>query len=190
MVLNITKYISEQVKSVNNYIGTFAVNVIKNKDGKIVNYVGEEKRDFSPSDIVGIGGYLRIDPKVSYSKSDKKGSSCGSEWTGKLQFKIAVFSINQNKNMDPFKVENKLHGTVLGISFNSYTGKETDILIEPVSSVCDFEQNLKDELNMTGETGAKGQMVVNTYNLIWTFRKDDNCVENCDVFEEDLCQTI
>lgn len=191
MVLNITKYISEKVKGSNKYIGTFAVNCIKNKEGKIVNYAGEEKRDFSVSDIVGIGGYQRIESKVTYSKSDKQKASCGSiTWNGNITFKIVVFSINQNKNMDPFKVENKIHGTILGIDFSEYTGIEQGIKVQMVSSVMDFEQNLKDELNMTGETGAKGQMVVNTYSLQWEFQKDDNCVDNCDVFEETLCQTI
>ncbi len=189
MVLKITKYISEQIKASNPYIDAFAFNVIKMKTGEIVNFIGAEKTNFSPTDINGFAAYLRVDPNVTYSKPTRQVQSCENRFLASQDFKIVLFSINQSKRPDPAKLENKIVSDLVRMNFGLYTGKEQSILITLKKSNLDYAEVFKTELNQDYDIGAESVIIGINATLSWSFTKDD-CTEECNIWEDVECQII
>lgn len=189
MVLNLTEYIGEQIKALNPYLDAFAVNCIKLKGGEIVNFIGEEKTNYSPTDIVGMGAYIRIDPNIKYAKQVKRNTSCENKFIGSAQFRLVVFSINQFKRPHPYKLENKLTGDINGLNFGTYTGKEQEITCIVNSANLNFVDNFVSELSTDHSIPAESVIIALNCTLSWSFRKED-CIDNCNIWEEVSCQNI
>jgi hypothetical protein len=190
MVLEITKFIAQQVKASNEYLGAFAINCIKTKDNKIVSFVGTEKRDFSISDIDGLGAYLRIDGKIEYEKSTRREHSCENRYIGRANIWLVIYNVNRDKRIDPFKIENKITGKLIGMPFWDYTGKEKDLTLVIKGSNLNTEEVYQQETgSLLEQTGATVQIMALNSALEWSFRKED-CVDNCEVYEDEMCSAI
>lgn len=182
MVLEIIEFIGDNLLKRNPYIDVFGANVIKlGKDGAIVNFVGEEKQDFSPTDIMGIGAYARLDGNISYAEDSQRQTACAPRIIGTAKFRLVIFSINQVKKIHPYKLENKITSDLMRIGFGGYTGKEKFIKLMVNGSNLNFLDNFKQEIGKDYNIGADATIIALNSTLTWVASKDE-CIDDCNVF--------
>jgi hypothetical protein len=149
-----------------------------------VNFIGEEKRDFSPSDLVGTAAYARIDPTITYTEVDEdRRFSDKPTYRGSVKVRIVVFQINKTPKLHPVKTENKILGDLMDMNFNSYTGKEQQIRIEPISSNLNFYDNFVQEVSKDYTVPTDSIIIALNCTLSWEAGPDE-CEKTCNVYEE------
>lgn len=181
MVLDIIDYIGEQLLAANPYLEAFAANCIKLKEGQIVNFVGEEKQNFGPSDIIGIAAYARITSGITYTENPKKMFSCSPANKASMDFRIVLFQIGRTPKLHPVKAENKLWADMYRMSFATYTGGEEEIKLSVKSSVLDFSEAFRTEVGKDYTIPTDSVIIALNCNLSWLANPED-CVDNCNVF--------
>lgn len=178
MVLDIIKYIGEQVKGKNAIIDTFAVNCIKLKDGQVVNFVGHEKQNFGISDIRGTSFYIRmVDPKITYTRSKAMASNLYSYDAG-IKFRVVFFQIGALDMVEAAYIENKISGDIRKITFAGYGGKERRIKVINTGSTLDYSTAFFEEVGKDFFTGQPSVIVALDYQLTWNFVAD-TCPDEC-----------
>lgn len=184
MVLDIIDYTGDALLAENPFIDSFGSNCIKLKTGEIVNFIKTEKEDFTPSDIRGIGAYIRLDPNITYTDQPERQTSCAPKVLASMPFRLVVFQVNAIENkLHPVKLENKIASDLLKISFGSYTGKEQSIRITHQSSNLNFYDNFVSEVGKEYNVGADSVIIALNCTLEW-IKTDDNCDADCNVYED------
>lgn len=182
MVLDIIEHIGKKLQEENPYIDAFANNCIKTKDGYIVNFVGEEKNDFSPTDIIGIGAYTRIDPNISYNEETvTRRESCAPKVRASKKFRLVLFQCGQNKKVSAYKLEDKIRKDLVAIGYGDYVGGENEIKLAVNSSSLNFYDNFVQEVGKKYNVGADSIIVAWNCTLSYV---PDNCRTECDVYED------
>lgn len=181
MVLDIIDYIGDKLLVENPYIDSFGANCIKLKTGEIVNFIKTEKEDFSPSDIRGIGAYVRLDPTITYTEQTNKFTSCAPKLIASIGFRLVIFQVNAIDNkLHPVRLENKVVADLLKIGYKQYQGYEQNIKLEVLSSNLDFYSNFVDEVGKEYSVGADSVIIAINCNLTW-IQTAENC--ECNVFD-------
>jgi len=181
MVLDIIDYIGDKLLAANPYIEAFAANCIKLKKGQIVNFVGEEKQNFGPSDIIGIASYARITSGITYTDNPKKMFSDSPAVKGSMDFRIVLFQIGRTPKLHPVKAENKLWADLYRMNFTTYTGVEEEIKVSVKSSALDFSEAFRVEVGKDYTIPTDSVIIALNCNLAWLANPED-CAENCNVF--------
>lgn len=179
MVLDIIEYIGDAMLVQNPIIDSFGANCIKIKSGEIVNFISKDKKDFTPSDIVGVGAYVRLDPTITYREQTNKFTSCAPKLLASIGFRFVVFQVNAIENrLHPVRLEQKITSDLLKINYKQYTGYEQNIKLEVGSSNLDFSANFLEEVGKDYSIGADAVIIAINCTLSW-IQSAENC--ECEV---------
>lgn len=181
MVLDLIQYIGDKLLEKNTFIDVFANNCIQTRGGRIVNFVGEEKSDFSPSDIVGIGAYTRIEPNITYREEADRKNSCEVKVRASKNFRLVIFQCNQDKKLSAYKLEDKIRRDLLAIGYSEYTGNEDEVKVVVNSSNLNFFDNFVQEVGKNYTVGVDSIIIALNCTLTYL---PDNCDNECDVYED------
>lgn len=185
MVLDLIQYIGDKLVEKNTFIDVFANNCIQTKGGRVVNFVGEEKSDFSPSDIVGIGAYTRIEPTINYTEEVDRKNSCNVKVRASKKFRLVIFQCGQDKKLSAYKLEDKIRRDLLAIAYGDYAGAEDEIKVKVDSSNLNFFDNFVQEVGKNYSVGTDSIIIALNCTLTYL---PDNCDKECDVYEDQtLC---
>lgn len=167
MVLDIIEYIGDNILAQNPYIDSFGSNCIKIND-QVVNLVGGEKENFGPSDIKGVGSYVRLDPNITYTKQTNKFTSCAPKTLASMGFRLVVFQVNAIENkLHPVRLESKITSDLFKIDWKQYLGLEQNIELDVTSSNLDFSENFKEEVGRDYSVGADSVIIAINCTLSW-----------------------
>lgn len=167
MVLDIIDYIGDNILAQNPYIDSFGANCIKIND-QVVNLVGGEKENFGPSDIKGIGSYVRLDPNITYTKQTNKFTSCAPKTLASMGFRLVVFQVNAIENkLHPVRLESKITSDLFKINWKEYLGLEQNIELDVTSSNLDFSANFREEVGKDYNVGADSVIIAINCTLSW-----------------------
>jgi hypothetical protein len=118
-------FIGAELKRLNPFIDTYAVNAIRlpGKRALVVKFGNPSEEYVGISDMAGNAFYIRINPKWNYAQ-ERALSSSQKEYRAELQFRLVFFSIDQKDKPDAEKVANKLATDLQKINFAGYRGPE------------------------------------------------------------------
>lgn len=181
MVLDIIEYIGDAILVQNPFIDSFGANCIKLPSGEIVNFISKDKENFGPSDIKGIGAYVRLDPTITYTEQTNKYTSCAPKLLASIGFRFVVFQVNAVENrLHPVRLEQKITSDLLKVSYKQYQGYEQNIKLEVGSSNLDFYANFVEEIGKDYNIGADAVIIAQNCTLSWVQSAED-C--ECNVFD-------
>lgn len=181
------EFIGDQIKAANPWINSYNVNCIQLPDknngqkGEVVNFVGEEKEYLGIDDSKGNAFYIRTNPKLTYSPQ-RQMSSCEPTVEVTVPFKFVFFTINQDEDFCPLKLESLFSNNIRGINFAKYLGEERKIKIIIKESNTDAFQVFFDEIGKKYKFGAKSICI--SINCELKFLSTKNCIE-CDIFQDE-----
>lgn len=145
MALEILNYIGGVVKKANVFFDTFAVNGIQLPGGQVVKFDdNQEKQYIGLDDTVGTSFYIRSNPLITYSNTDRKLSSMRSVNNAIKTCRLIAFSFDPNSNISSELLTNKLIHDLTSITFKGLAMNRPQITIKKSNN--NYLDNLKDEL--------------------------------------------
>lgn len=193
MIDEIQKIIAQQLKEKNKYLNRIDVNCIQMDSGHVVLDFNRNEVYSGASDIVGVGAYIRYTTRFQYSpvtpneRKNKRTSSCNNQHAVEVPLRMVIYNFDDSKEFNITRLEEKITNDIMGVSFSSYNGAETQISIEITDSVNNPHDVWQSEIQMPVKEGNNFfQMLAINFNLTFvrSFMKED-CFEDCFVFNND-----
>lgn len=179
MASRLFKHIGTKLKAATPWVNVYSVNCIQLPNGRVVNLVGNEKTDFSLNDASGNGFYIRTVPKFLYTPL-RQLSSTQKDFLVTVPFRFVFYSINQDVELDPLKLENIFTTNLRQLSFLDYTGSERFPEITILSSNVDSSAVFLEEVKQEREDGTSLIAILIEGHLKFT-STNDNCDDDCGI---------
>lgn len=180
MVEVIVKEIGKQVKELNPYFDTFAVNAIQMPDGKVVvNFYGDEPVYEGIEDYKGVAFYIRIEPKATIQKATQQLTSCTPSYNARQRCHLVAFAFSSPKEIDSDKWVDKLARCLLEVNLKKIPSKPSiQIQEKNANHIDNFNEETKKRFNVQ----EKFNCVKVSFDLFYDVALED--CNFCDIYKD------
>ena len=194
MVIDLLNYIADEVATRNPYFNHYDGIAQQTSDGRVFRFsVANEKKFCGINDSEGIGFYVKVDPKVSYTLG-KFITSTKQINEGNISCNLVAYQVNSEINI--LNWIEKIVESLKSVDFTLYTGDERHIKVEIQSTSASPETIFKEETTKEFAWDASLKVISILYIVKFSTTKYD-CNE-CNIFDQDcesniprqLCQDV
>ena len=194
MVIDLLNYIADEVATRNPYFNHYDGIAQQTSDGRVFRFsVADEKKFCGINDSEGIGFYVKVDPKVSYTLG-KFITSTKQINEGNISCNLVAYQVNSEINI--LNWIEKIVESLKSVDFTLYTGDERHIKVEIQSTSASSETIFKEETTKEFAWDASLKVISILYIVKFSTTKYD-CNE-CNIFDQDcesniprqLCQDV
>lgn len=181
MVTSIVERIGDELKRMNQYFDSYAINCFQLPNGEVVTKFNEEEmEDQSISDCKGIAFYIRIEPKATVQKKDKQFTSCETSYRARQTCHLVAYNFETKKIIDSDLWVNRLAKCLIGISFPSFKNNPSlQIASMNASYIDNFIEETKKQFNVTKYFNC----VKVTFDVLYDVELQD--CNFCDIYKKD-----
>lgn len=177
MVTKIAQKIGDEIKRMNPYFNSFAVNCFQLPNGQVVaKFFDEEFQEESINDCQGIAFYIRIEPKAKLSQKRRKLTSCDSSHEARQTCYLVAYNFETKKLIDSDIWVNRLAKCLQLINDNDFTIQITNT---NSSFIDNYIEETKKKFNVTKYFNC----VKVTFDVIYDLDTQD--CNHCDIYKSD-----